>query len=185
MVSLDNTILILDSNKAYLYSFKPSCSKLETNSLIIKKSSVINCGYIVALFENGIVCIYSKNFTKLKTYKHCKDIKVKKYIFAIWYQDGKIEIIDEKLHSECINDNYELLENDCLSDNILLYNKGRFSSNLCIYIRKYRFIKYLNINSKNIIWNNNVGGFSVNNNKLIFNEYGKIIQSDIKNFAMF
>lgn len=146
---------------------------------------MINCGYIVALFENGIVCIYSKNFTKLKTYKHCKDIKVKKYIFAIWYQDGKIEIIDEKLHSECINDNYELLENDCLSDNILLYNKGRFSSNLCIYIRKYRFIKYLNINSKNIIWNNNVGGFSVNNNKLIFNEYGKIIQSDIKNFAMF
>ena len=38
MVSLDNTILILDSNKAYLYSFKPSCSKLETNSLIIKKA---------------------------------------------------------------------------------------------------------------------------------------------------
>ena len=28
IISLGNTILILDSNKAYLYSFRPVCTKL-------------------------------------------------------------------------------------------------------------------------------------------------------------
>lgn len=182
LVDLNNRILILSRDKTYLYDLELKHSTLKNDNSIPIQGCIMECGYVVLLFENNKVCVYSKTFKKLKTYEKCKSIKVKKHIFAIEYQNGEIEVIDKKLHGNYIGNNYELLENDCISDNILLYGKSGLNYGLCVYSHKYQKIESLKIYSKDISYDNQIGGFFVKGNESIFNQDGIVIQKNTKGF---
>ena len=105
--------------------------------------------------------------------------KIRNVVNQINYLNPDIVIFNGNLLNSKINDN----QKESLINELKKINAK--------YAKFYVYGDKDSLNSSNILNKANFKEltyeeiYDINNNKLIFNEYGKIIQSDIKNFAMF